>query len=389
MKLFFCTSSYPAKSKISIGSLGSFQRDWVLQLIKHGIEVFVITPAQPGDDFDETEENLHIIRYEWAGSKKGAELSSLNIFNPKDLYFAFSIFWKGTWAVLKLAKKERPDFTFALWAVPCGFFAWICKKIYKTPYAVWTLGSDIWVYGRKFYTRPLLKTILKSADKLYSDGFLLGEETGKLGGQKCDFLPSTQKLTTQNLEKVELPYIDGKINFLFIGRYHHNKGPDVLLEAINILPKEIGEKCHFHMFGGGDLEPKLREQIQEYDLKNVTLNGFVNTTECSALLRSAHFFIVPSREDSIPVILSDGLQCFLPVIAAQVGDMTKLLNDYKVGYSFPKEDVKMLAQCIQKAVKDDKQSFKPEIDRILNIFDISKAVDTLAADIQSLIKHER
>ncbi|PIZ71114.1 hypothetical protein COY07_05570 [Candidatus Peregrinibacteria bacterium CG_4_10_14_0_2_um_filter_43_11] len=386
MKLFFCTSSYPAESNITIGSVASFEKDFVMELIKKNVEVFVITPKQPGDGFDEKHPKLHIIRYNWAGSKKGTELSSLNIFNPHDLWFAISIFWNGARAVLRLAKKEKPDFNFALWAVPAGFWVWICKKRFKVPYAVWTLGSDIWVYGRKFYTKPLIKMILRSADKLYSDGFLLGKETAKLGGQKCVFLPSTQKLTTEGIEKMQLPYKTEKINFLFIGRYHINKGPDVLLDAIALLPKEIGEKCHFHLFGGGDLEPLLFRKVKVLNLSNITINGFVNTTECSALLRHAHFLIIPSREDSIPVVLSDALQCHLPVIVAQVGDMKQLADEYGIGYSFPREDAKILAKYIQQAVNDDKENFRNKIDEVLKIFDLPGTVNHLITDIKSIIK---
>ena len=364
--------------------MNGFHRQTALELTKRGHEVFVITPRQPGPIPQNVEnKNLHEFYYDWAGARNGAELSSLKITRPKDLYYMCSAILGGMRTVLKIAKEEKPDYTLALWAVPAGLWAWVCKKIYNIPYMVWTLGSGIWVYGRKAATKPIIKMILRNADKLYSDGFVLGDETAELGGQSCGFLPTTRNIMKSQSHNVGTSYEDGKINFLFIGRYHINKGPDVLIEAINVLPDSFKKNCRFHIYGGGTMESQMKSMVKNYNLSDtVKIYGYADEKMCSALLTDANFLIIPSREDSIPVVLSDALQFHLPVIAAEVGDMTKLFQEYEIGYSFPKEDVNSLAEKIQKAVEHEKTDFKHGIDEVLKIFDLSRAVDALLEDIK-------
>jgi glycosyltransferase involved in cell wall biosynthesis len=268
-----------------------------------------------------------------------------------------------------------------MWAVPSGLFAYIANKFFGIPYIIWVLGSDIWIYGRKKFTKFILRGILKNSLKLYADGEELRGETELISGKLCEFLPSSRILPQDNLPEITLN--NNKINFLFIGRYHPHKGVDILIDAIHLLPKEISDRCHFHLYGGGQLEKFIKNKIREYELNNVSIKGYVDMYELSALMRTAHFLIIPSRKDSIPVVFSDALQCGLPMIVSRVGDMGKLVEKYGIGFSFEKENQTELSQLIIKVISLKKEFFCDNIQKARRFFDVRKACITIINDINA------
>ena len=126
---------------------------------------------------------------------------------------------------------------------------WRCKRHLGIPLAIWSLGSDIWIYGRLPIFKRWVRKILNQSTYCFADGFSLAEEVRALSGRSCSFLPTTRILPKEGLPK--LPFDPHKIHYLFIGRYHKNKGPDVLLEAIHLIDPEILSQVQFHFFGSG------------------------------------------------------------------------------------------------------------------------------------------
>jgi glycosyltransferase involved in cell wall biosynthesis len=66
----------------------------------------------------------------------------------------------------------------------------------------------------------------------------------------------------------------------------------------------------------------LESMIAKYRLNDCfSLNGPINIYDLSKYLKAVDYIVIPSRIDSIPVILSDALQKKCPIIATKVGDM--------------------------------------------------------------------
>ena len=367
MKVCIITSNYPINYKTD-GTVGSFVRDFALEIHEAGHEVFVLTQAKAGERLDD--EGLSIVRFPWSGQSKARLLSNYKMSSPADALAVLSVLYNGRKALLALDRTRHFDLVIALWALPCGAWAYSLKRVRGTPYVVWTLGSDIWSYERNPLSRRLLNIILKNAEHIYSDGIELARRTGEIAGRHCDFLASTRKLALNNPSGVPGQFPADKINFLFIGRYHPNKGPDILLQAVNLLPAEIKARTVFHFYGGGELEGKLHQMQRELNLANCRINGYASADECAQLMKAAHFFVLPSRNDSIPVVFSDAMQCGLPVVAARVGDLEHLVETYRIGVSFEKENASDLALRLAWACEADKKAFEPAIARAREIFDI-------------------
>jgi glycosyltransferase involved in cell wall biosynthesis len=113
------------------------------------------------------------------------------------------------------------------------------------------------------------------------------------------------------------------------------------------------------MFGAGPEERNLRDFIERLDLGDtIRLGGPIGPSELASYLRVVRALIIPSRIESIPLILSDAAQAGCPVIATRVGDVGTLLERFKVGVTVPPESPSALAEAIAGFSPED--SFRPD-----------------------------
>jgi len=229
--------------------------------------------------------------------------------------------------------------------------------------------------------RMILAKIMKGADRVYADGLQLCHDVTELTGVPCEFLATSRKLP-QPQKKILLSDKMELKHFLFVGRYHLNKGPDLLIKAVACLPDEIRESIRVHMFGLGPMENELKKKISEMQLERyINFNGPIQAQELSNYLDSVSFLVIPSRIESIPLVFSDALQRGTPVVAMPVGDLESLIQEYKCGVVARETSAEALADAIKKAVYLDKETFGKNIANAYTQFEIKGA----AIKWQSLI----
>lgn len=371
MNICIVTSSYP-RTPVDAQSAGVFVRDFALELAKRGPKVFVLTQARIGEIKDDPE--LTVIRFK--SRCKDKTLSTLNLFNPQDALKMVSVIRQGGENLLNLVQSEGIDFCIAMWAVPSGYWAYIAKKKFGTPYIVWALGSDIWNYGKYPVVKSIVKKVLNNSNELFADGVELARDVERLSKKKCEFLPSTRVLPKSDLLNIQIDKT--KTNFLFIGRYHKNKGIDILIDAINLIPRSLLVNMRFHIFGGGGLESVIKKKVNDYELEDfVMINGFADTKTAASYLSACDCLIIPSRIESIPCVLSDGLQMGTPVIVSDVGDMGRVVKEYNAGTVVKAESPEELKNAIVGFNKDNKKKYIEGINKLYTLFDLKKSVDKI------------
>jgi len=250
-KICIITSSFPSSIN-EAKSAGVFVRDFALLLAEQNFDVHVLAPKIESASYDD--DRIHVHFFPWFGGEMG--LSSYNPKNPIHLIRLSSAVLSGLNFTLRFVKKNKIDFSLAMWAVPAGFFAWITKIFSKTPYAVWVLGSDIWKIKDYPFGKFILKKVLKNSRIIYADGLQLAKDVTEISREDCKFLASS-RILSKDLKECDYKKFDStKKNFMFLGRYHTNKGVDLLVDAVNLLSFEDRKKSAFHIFGGGPLEKK-------------------------------------------------------------------------------------------------------------------------------------
>ncbi|MBW1705692.1 MAG: glycosyltransferase family 4 protein [Deltaproteobacteria bacterium] len=350
-----------------------FVKDFAHELAKK-TELVVLTQHTGRGPEILHESNFQVIRFQWSGRDKA--LSTLRF--PGDFILMSSVIIRGLFASLRIATRHKVHHTLALWTIPSGLWALLLKWIYSIPYTVWCLGADIWDYKRNPITKWLLRLILRQAQSIYADGHKLKQEVRSLCGKKCYYLASSRRLPSHVSVKADIRH--GKKNYLFIGRYHPNKGPDILLKAIARLNPLIREKVHFHFFGGGTLRPVLQEFILSQYLSDVvTLHGYIDEELATAYLKACDAVIIPSRKDTISLVISDALQTGTPIIATDTGDMGYFLKRYKAGTVVPSNCPEKLAEAIASNVLK-KKKIPTGQSNLLDLLDISKSAERFFSD---------
>jgi len=378
-KICIITSSFPSH-KNEVTSAGVFVRDFALLLAEENFDVYVLAPKTKSSTYDD--DRIHVHFFPWLGGDMG--FSSYNPKNPVHLLKLASVVLSGLKFTKQFVKKNKIDMCLAMWAVPSGLFAYVAKIFGNTPYTVWALGSDIWKIQDYPLGNMLVKKVLKNASKLYADGIKLAKDVENISGKKCDFLASG-RLLSKDLQGSDYTRFDpSKTNFMYLGRYHKNKGIDLLIEAITLLSKEEREKSLFHIFGGGPLESKIKKMVKENGLEsNTFINSYLDGNKVFAHMSKSDFVVIPSRIESIPVILSDALQANKPVILTNVGDMGQLGTKYRIGF-VQEPNANSIADGLRLGIKssqNERQSFLKDMEGLRDYLDLHKSVKTFINSI--------
>ena len=315
------TTSFPIANDGSEAA-GSFVYDLVVNMLK-SVDVAVVAPGiQNGKSTPLPGLTVYTFK------TNGVALSTLIKPSPKGLVNALLILWRGARMTRACAAEfPRAMQIVALWAFPSGFWAYLTGK----SYVIWTLGSDIWSIGKISVLRMLLKRVLQKATSVYSDGIELAGSTQEIAGRAVEFLPTTREVPAKYRASVSQspPY-----RLLFLGRWHPNKGIDLLMQSLlELTESDWAMISEVHIVGGGPLE----SQVQGYhrDLERghrpVILHGFLDKDSALQLASSADIGVIPSRIESIPVVFSDFMKVRLPVVCTPVGDLPDLMGRFSVG----------------------------------------------------------
>ena len=375
MHILIITSSYPAVYGESFE--GACIEAFAEALVQHGCRVDIVTQCT-GAPLYQDAPGITIHRFPWSGVAR--PLAGLSLW--RDTGQILSYFRSGCRALHQLVSSCAIDVTLCAWTLPSGLFGWYLKRRYGIPYMTWSLGSDTWKYAHHSVPRQLLKLILDNAWKNYADGYDLIDQIDAISPAGASFLSTTRILPPASPNPVALT--QGKTHFLFVGRYHPNKGPDLLLEAICHLDEWTRNRTCFHFFGVGEMQAALESKVHANALEPCTIiNGSITAPVLSAYLEAVDYLIIPSRIDSLPVILSDALQKKCPVIVTDVGDTGQVVSEHGAGCVVSPEDPLALAKAIEQMLAQP-VSDQAGIETLHRLFNVQNNVMRLLNDIQTL-----
>ncbi len=367
MRIGILTHNFPRNSK-DRQDAGIFLYDFAKELSKKH-EVFVLCPNFKGEK--EKFKDVSVTWFDWSGGDQ--KLGNFKIYDPKSLWNFLSLMYQGTKIAPKFAKKNKLDFCIAAWAFPSGVFAAAIKKDLKIPYATWSLGSDINQYAEKAIFKQIILSVLKNANIRFSNSYAICEKVEALSGKNCEFLPAITNFEHKNIEK---PNISNRyFNFLYVGRLEIVKGPDILIDASKKLFKQ-NKKFRLYVIGPGSLDTQLQQEAQKAKLKNnVIFLGQQGAREIAGYMSVSDFLVIPSRNESLPLVMIEAAKMGLPMIATKVGDCAKVIADYNIGISVERENSSALARAMGKVIKEKKQrKFKAGLVRLTEDFVLKNSV---------------
>jgi glycosyltransferase involved in cell wall biosynthesis len=192
----------------------------------------------------------------------------------------------------------------------------------------------------EFYLRKrYIQTFFKLIDHFVSPSAFLKKRYVEWGiaSEKITVIENGQP--TLNISESEKGSSDS-LSLCYIGQINPNKGLDVLLEAITLLPEEIKQRVQVDVHGSGlenqspDYQKKIQKLVKK-SKKSVRLHGRYQAEDVGNILSSAQWLIVPSIWwENSPMVIQESLNCGVPLIVSDIGGMAEKVENNVTGLHF-------------------------------------------------------
>jgi glycosyltransferase involved in cell wall biosynthesis len=149
-------------------------------------------------------------------------------------------------------------------------------------------------------------------------------------------------------------YIPNQI--LFVGIMRPVKGVDILLKAMRLL-MDRGRRVRLVLVGEGFYDSYRREYERLHEMvahlgltQHVEFAGAKRGVELVQYMQQSALLVLPSRRESLGMVLVEALACGTPVVATRCGGPEDIVTD-AVGILVPPEDPEALAQGIEQVLE--------------------------------------
>jgi glycosyltransferase involved in cell wall biosynthesis len=174
---------------------------------------------------------------------------------------------------------------------------------------------------------------------------------------------------------------------LFLSNLFPSKGIFVLLEALNMVKREL-PTIKVNIVGDTVNETileKINQLISDYDLKrNVVVHGRKTGYEKNAFYEKSKIFIHPTLNDAFPLVILEALQYGLPVISTFEGAIPEII-DRNTGVLVEKNQPNLLANEIVRML-NNKEELKKRSDNCRAIFNKRFSIDRFDDNINAIFK---
>lgn len=201
---------------------------------------------------------------------------------------------------------------------------------------------------------PLAKNILiRSADIFIALSGFLAKMLVTLGvpPAKIRVLPNGVNVNKFKGNGKKIPNL-----LLFVGRLDPKKGIPTLLASLKYLKKNVT----LVIIGSPSTYQKYSSKIIEsiWDVKNKTMHKIlyfakVKQEELIQWYQKASIVILPSVQESFPMVCLEALACETPVVASSVGAIPEIIRNHENGILTPPNNPMKLAEAIQYLLDND------------------------------------
>jgi glycosyltransferase involved in cell wall biosynthesis len=258
--------------------------------------------------------------------------------------------------VAALARTRSLEAALAFFTLPSAPVAWWLKRRRGVPYAISLQGGDVPGFTPDqlktwhALTGGLIRALWNDAGAVVanSDG-LAALARAHAPGQTIDVIPAGVVMDTGT---AKIDY-DGAhtINLLFAGRLVKQKGIDVLLDALSLLPHD--ERWTLSLAGDGPEWTALAAQAARNGVfDRLKFLGWNTKEALAGIYRSADIFVLPSRDEGMSNALLEAMATGLPVICTDVAGMRDVVVDGETGLIVPPEHPPSLLAALITLIED-------------------------------------
>lgn len=153
---------------------------------------------------------------------------------------------------------------------------------------------------------------------------------------------------------------DNKIIISSIASIDKRKGQDIFVKAIEGLTEDEIQKCIF-LFVGRNNDSAIYRSVMELKEKypnNVQMIEEVSRSELMDVYRQSNVVVCTSRDDPMPVIMTESLMLGVPVICSDKAGTYALLEDGKNGFTYRNNNIDELREKISYILDHKEEAVK-------------------------------
>ena len=132
---------------------------------------------------------------------------------------------------------------------------------------------------------------------------------------------------------------------LYVGRLAHEKGADLAIDAFALLKQEL-PAARLTVAGDGPLREELEWQATRAGVRgSIDFLGWVVPGRVTQLISEHAVVIMPSRQDSLPLVALEAGAMARPVVAARVGGLPEIIVNEETGVLVDSGDARGFADA--------------------------------------------
>jgi len=165
---------------------------------------------------------------------------------------------------------------------------------------------------------------------------------------------SRDELRLQFLKRY--PQAEGKRTLLFLGRVHHKKGIDRILNCLQRVRQAIPNVL---LIVAGTGEPKYQEHVRQIVSSlalddHVVFTGHLEGEQKWACFAASELFLLPSRQENFAITVAEAMQMGVPVVITDKVNTWPYVEEAGAGLVLAERDIDaLLPRAIETLLTDD------------------------------------
>jgi len=347
MKILLINYEYPPLG----GGGGIAMMEFARELARRH-EVHVLTSGIETSDIaieDDLDLSIHRVHVFGRSDRATASIASMAAFLPAGIR-------RGN----ELATEIDFDVVNTWFAIPTGVVGAFVARKNNIPHVLTVIGGDIydpskWYSPHQFFlTRLVVKWVLRQANAHLAISSDIADRTRRYFDFQKPIEVIPLGITEPHFElatRKQLGMADNKKYVVAVGRLVRRKDYTTLLEAIGNLPRDDTDLL---LLGDGPEKENLLSLAKELDIvERVHLKGFVSDEAKYQFLSNSDVFALVSLHEGFGIVYLEAMYCGLPIVAANEGGQTDILDAAESGRLVPVGDISALTECLTELLSDD------------------------------------